>query len=120
ARDLHRLAEQRAAGALDLLGRTLEVLDGNDDRWVLSGIVRFLRIEAAVDPALLAGSAGVGLGGRRHHVVAHLRPEVLGLSSARLLVELRHPIAIAVGHFEMHDAVHGYTSCEKSRVARYA
>src|SRR5215471_19528721 len=38
--DVHGIAEQLASGALDPLHRSVDVVDGNDDRRVLGGKVR--------------------------------------------------------------------------------
>jgi hypothetical protein len=68
--------------------------------------VRPLREEAAVDRPWLLGAGPIGFGRRGKDIVAHLLPKHLRLPAKCVLVELRHALAVVVGHFEVNDRVH--------------
>src|SRR5918996_478717 len=106
ARYLHRLAQHLAAGIGHFLHRGRDVIDRDDDGRMLRRPVGPFREEATIDRAWLLGAAPVGFGRRDEDIVAHLFPKHLHPPAERALVELRHALAVVVGHFEVNDRVH--------------
>src|SRR5262245_65515082 len=68
--------------------------------------VRLSRVEAAVDRAWLLGTAFIRFGCRGEDIVAHLLTQHSRLPAKYVLVELRHALAVVVGHLEVNDRVH--------------
>src|SRR5215510_8727862 len=62
--------------------------------------------EAAINRPRAYRAALIPFGGRGKDIVAHLLPKHLCLPAKRVLVELRHALAIVVGHFEVYDRAH--------------
>src|SRR5262249_37367624 len=83
---------------------------------MLSRPVRLSRVEAAIDRAWLLRTALISFGRRGNDIVAHLLPKHPRLPAKRLLVELRHALAVVVGHFEVNDRVHFAHGCPPCRL----
>src|SRR5262249_15779778 len=89
-----------------LAHRGLNVIDRDDEGRILRRPVGLFREEAAIDRARLLRPALVRFGRRGNDIVAHLLPKHLCLPAKYVLVELRHALAVVVGHFEVNDRVH--------------
>jgi hypothetical protein len=99
-----------AAGRRHLLHRGADVVHRDHDRGVLRRPVGLALIEAAIDRAGRLDHAIHRFGGVRHHVVAHLLAQHLGLPAEGGLVEGRHALAVVIRHFKMNDGIHGEVS----------
>src|SRR5262249_42652811 len=72
------------------------------------------REEAAIYCAWSLGTALISFGRRGNDIVAHLLPKHPRLPAKRVPVELRHALAVVVGHCEVYGSVpfgHGCPSC---------
>src|SRR5262245_56114782 len=74
------------------------------------------RVEAAIDRAWLLRTALISFGRRGNDIVAHLLPKHPRLPAKRVPVELRHALAVVVGHFEVYDRVHFAHGCPPCRL----
>src|SRR5262245_63678138 len=68
--------------------------------------VGLLREEATIDGAWPRGAALVRFGCRSNNIVAHLLSKHMRAPAERVLVELRHTLAVVIGHFEVNDRAH--------------
>src|SRR5262245_16328450 len=73
---------------------------------MLRGPIGLPREKAPVDRPCLLGAALVGLCCVGKDVVAHVLPKHLRLPAERSLIEFRHPLAVVVRHFKVHDGIH--------------
>src|SRR5262249_22278193 len=84
---------------------------------MLSRPVRLSRVEAAIDRAWLLRTALISFGRGGNDIVAHLLPKHPRLPAKRVPVELRHALAVVVGHFEVNDRVHFAHDCPLCRLS---
>src|SRR5215813_6548210 len=75
------------------------------------------REEAAIYCAWSLGTALISFGRRGNDIVAHLLPKHPRLPAKRFPVELRHALAVVVGHFEVYDRVHFAHDCPPCRLS---
>jgi hypothetical protein len=95
----------------------LDVIDRDDDGRMLRRPVGLLREEAAIDSAWLLWAALVGFGRRGKDIVAHLLPKHPRLPAKCVLIELRHALAVVVGHLEVNDRAHFAHGCPPCRLS---
>src|SRR5262245_11561243 len=74
------------------------------------------REEAAIYCAWSLGTALISFGRGGNDIVAHLLPKHPRLPAKRVPVELRHALAVVVGHFEVCDRVHFAHGCPPCRL----
>src|SRR5262249_15610385 len=75
------------------------------------------REEAAIYCARSLGTALISFGRRGNDILAHLLPKHPRLPAKRVPVELRHALAVVVGHFEVYDRVHFAHDCPPCRLS---
>lgn len=106
ARDVHGFTEYAAACADHFGDGGLQVIDRDDDRWLLRRAVRCFLEKAAVDGAWLRGSSIGGFAGVGNDVIAHRRAERLCLPAKDGAVKFRHAGRVLIWHFKVDDWIH--------------
>src|SRR5262245_12595898 len=75
------------------------------------------REETAIYCAWSLGTALICFGRGGNDIVAHLLPKHPRLPAKGVPVELRHALAVVVGHFEVNDRVHFAHDCPLCRLS---